>query len=915
LRFEEEITPLDVRVASDNSSLYLLVGAGPDRVVLVGALDDPAGRIERVEFADGTAWSPEDLVSRIEVGAGTQFDDLLYGTQGDDVFNGLAGADDISGLDGNDVLRGGPGEDFIDAGGGHDIARGDDGNDWLVGGGGHDLVEGGAGDDYLHVQGHSLVIGGAGSDWIDNFGPGTVMAFNPGDGDDVLYAAGSFTLSLGGGVVPDDLGLSADGDDLVLTVGGSDSIRLTRQWESDPQAWPRITLQLFGSVYLYDFNAVIDAYRGTTEELALGELLATHRVGFSESAAYGGAIAHQYAITGTTAGLSSAQLALVLQQEDFGAALHPTAAQVANRAPVLANAVGDQQAQEDAPFEFTVAGDTFAELDGDALTYSVDTLPAWLSFDATTRTFSGTPLQADVGAVGVRLVASDQAGLSAEDTFVITVADVNDAPVLAQPIAAQTAAEDQPFSFTVPADSFADEDPGDVLAWFASGAGGTPLPGWLSFDAATRGFSGTPANENVGSFAAEVMVRDLADASATASFSITVTNVNDAPVVVTVPGAQSFAAGSPFTFAVPAETFADADANDSLTLGAVLFGGGALPAWLAFDAATGVFSGTPGRKVNGIWQVVLTATDSVGASVSTDLALIIHARDGTAAVGGKGDDLLYGGSGDEALIARGGNDALFGGAGEDVLIGGSGSDVLQGGGDSDVLHGGAGQNVLDGGAGDDLIYGGRGSSLIAGGSGNDILFTGSGSDVIVFNRGDGGDTLIGDRFADNTLSLGGGIRYADLSFSRDGRNLVVNTGGDDRIVLKNWYAGKHSVLNLQIVLDASDEFEAGSPDPLYNRRVQTFDFRGLVSAFDEARRASPGLTSWALTNALLQFHLSGADDAALGGDLAYWYAKQRSFGGISLAAAQQVIGAAGFGSDAQTLRPFSGLQEGFVKLS
>jgi hypothetical protein len=36
--------------------------------------------------------------------------------------------------------------------------------------------------------------------------------------------------------------------------------------------------------------------------------------------------------------------------------------------------------------------------------------------------------------------------------------------------------------------------------------------------------------------------------------------------------------------------------------------------------------------------------------------------------------------------------------------------------------------------------------------------------------------------------------------------------------------------------------------------------------------------------------------------------------GISLQAAQQTIGAAGFGSEAQTLRPFSGLQEGLVKL-
>jgi hypothetical protein len=89
----------------------------------------------------------------------------------------------------------------------------------------------------------------------------------------------------------------------------------------------------------------------------------------------------------------------------------------------------------------------------------------------------------------------------------------------------------------------------------------------------------------------------------------------------------------------------------------------------------------------------------------------------------------------------------------------------------------------------------------------------------------------------------------------------------------------------------------------------------MVSAFDSASAESPGLTSWALTNALLQFHLSGLDDMALGGDLAYWYGRRNGFSGISLSAAQQVIGAAGFGSDAQSLRPFDGLQEGFAKLA
>jgi hypothetical protein len=65
----------------------------------------------------------------------------------------------------------------------------------------------------------------------------------------------------------------------------------------------------------------------------------------------------------------------------------------------------------------------------------------------------------------------------------------------------------------------------------------------------------------------------------------------------------------------------------------------------------------------------------------------------------------------------------------------------------------------------------------------------------------------------------------------------------------------------------------------------------------------------------LQFHLSGADAFAIGGDLAYWFGKNGAFTGISLAAAQAAIGAPEFGSEAQQLHPFSGLQDGFVKLS
>ena len=223
--------------------------------------------------------------------------------------------------------------------------------------------------------------------------------------------------------------------------------------------------------------------------------------------------------------------------------------------------------------------------------------------------------------------------------------------------------------------------------------------------------------------------------------------------------------------------------------------------------------------------------------------------------------------------------------------------------------------MLSGGAGDDALNGGAGNDLLAGGAGDDQIETGAGNNVIAFNAGGGADMVYSDAAAGNTLSLGGGIGYGDLSLSKIGNDLVVHSGANDSITFKDWYAGKDNVLSLQLILDATSAFDAGSSDPLYNRKVQTFDFRGLVSQFDQALAASPGLTSWAVTNALLQFHLSGADDAALGGDLAYWYGKNNGFTGISLAAAQQAIGAAGFGAEAQSLHAFSGLQEGLVKLA
>jgi uncharacterized delta-60 repeat protein len=120
--------------------------------------------------------------------------------------------------------------------------------------------------------------------------------------------------------------------------------------------------------------------------------------------------------------------------------------------------------------------------------------------------------------------------LAAFASVTVAITATNDPPMQLMGIPDQVATEDVPFSFTVPADTFADADAGDVLLWSATRADGSDLPGWLTFDPVSRTFSGTPTNADVGVVALRVTVTDTAQATAAASFSLSVENVNDAPL-------------------------------------------------------------------------------------------------------------------------------------------------------------------------------------------------------------------------------------------------------------------------------------------------------------------------------------------------------------------------------------------------
>ncbi len=100
-----------------------------------------------------------------------------------------------------------------------------------------------------------------------------------------------------------------------------------------------------------------------------------------------------------------------------------------NQAPMVAVPVLDQTAAEDSFFTFTVPATTFTDADvshGDALAYGASLadgspLPAWLSFDPITRTFSGTPGAGDAGVLQITITATDQGHLSATDPFILSI--------------------------------------------------------------------------------------------------------------------------------------------------------------------------------------------------------------------------------------------------------------------------------------------------------------------------------------------------------------------------------------------------------------------------------------------------------------------------------------------------------------
>ena len=205
----------DVLITQDGSALFITSRANPkDVVTIAGPWKDGSTStmvLDSIKFADGTELTTDELI-RLSL-VGTQGGGQLKGSNQNDTIDGGAGYDSLYGQDGDDVIRGGAGNDSLCGMRGSDTLEGGEGDDELYGGG----LGISAGD------GSNVLVGGAGNDKnVGGLGNDTYV-FGRGDGYDSIEDAqgGTDVLKFGPGVLPADVQLFRDGNDLFAVIDGS----------------------------------------------------------------------------------------------------------------------------------------------------------------------------------------------------------------------------------------------------------------------------------------------------------------------------------------------------------------------------------------------------------------------------------------------------------------------------------------------------------------------------------------------------------------------------------------------------------------------------------------------------------------------------------------------------------------------
>jgi Ca2+-binding RTX toxin-like protein len=613
-----------------------------------------------------------------DVSFGGSDNDEVYLLAGADLFAGGSGDDRIFGGGGNDELQGNDGNDVIAGEAGHDLLYAQAGNDALYGGNGDDTLSGGDGDDTL--------FGGAGNDDLIG-GPGDdSYVYERGDGEDVIRDDGGAAdrIVFARSIAPADVTVDSSGNTLIFDVRSNrarvgdrlaivDGLLATSEIESvefaDGTVWNSadIVARLPDSYALTNGLVVTGGANGTTYTLATAlddgftiEITDTGGIDVVDlRTAIAGSGALVPILTGSARNGDDLLLAVTLDSTlgsiaDARGAIRingyysedgyietirfgTSTLNALNVAPRVTNPPADQVIPLNVNYSYIVPAAIFDDSPFDRIALSAmsgdgSELPDWLAFDSASGAFAGTPASGDAEILDVVLVATDAGGLSAGTRFELNVGNVNVAPVARAPITPQSAIEGTAFALTPAADTFTDPNPDDILTLSAHLAGGEPLPAWLSFNAHTNTFSGTPGAADTGLLLLELTATDTGALGVTTYFILNVDYLNDAPRLVIEPANVAVTEHSRFSFRLPAGTFVDDDVShgDGLTYALSMQDATPLPGWLLFDAATLTFSGRPvGIFADQDFALRLSVTDKRGATATADFSL--HVTDAATA--------------------------------------------------------------------------------------------------------------------------------------------------------------------------------------------------------------------------------------------------------------------------------------------
>ena len=264
-------------------------------------------------------------------------------------------------------------------------------------------------------------------------------------------------------------------------------------------------------------------------------------------------------------------------------------------------------ATEDQPYLATLASLVSDPDVGDAVLFEKIFGPGWLTV-AADGSLSGTPGNDDTGENSFIIRVTDGSNSSVDATVTLFVTNANDPPALATPLV-PAATEDEVYVASLAAFA-SDPDAGDGLAFSISSG-----PDWLSIGPdGTLG--GTPSNADVGNHPFVVRVTDFAGAIAEVTASITVDNVNDAPVFTHDPVVAALGTEEVVYTGSISDSAVDPDAGETPVY--LLIDG---PSWLVV-APDGSLSGTPPAGSSGTNTFTIRATDA--GELFSDATLVIE---------------------------------------------------------------------------------------------------------------------------------------------------------------------------------------------------------------------------------------------------------------------------------------------------